>query len=248
VEARDAGAIERTRDHVVELTGIAPADFDTTIDEMNIQVRELADAFHVDLGDEVSYESLREHAVEELVALTVSAEKERECDSLTGLLNHGAFVERAGRILQDAATRGQCLGLIFLDIDRFKDLNDRHGHQAGDVALQRLADCLRSFCGEHGGSFAARYGGEEFAIVLPEVSESDLSRSAEILRGQIARLHFEHQGARVSFTASLGITHARPTRKGAGALSSLVASADAALYEAKNAGRNCVRYGAPSAS
>ena len=172
-------------------------------------------------------------ALQETVQLLEQANTRLEAlslaDDLTGIANRRSF-ERA--LLDEwnrARRREQPLALILLDLDYFKDLNDRRGHQAGDECLRRvgafLADTVR-----RSGEVVARYGGEEFAILLPGVDADGAIRVAEALRRGIEGLG--------SVTASCGVAALIP---GSDAPDVLVASADRALYAAKHSGRNCVR-------
>jgi diguanylate cyclase (GGDEF)-like protein len=160
-------------------------------------------------------------------------------DDLTGIANRRSF-ERA---LADEWNRGrrheQSLALILLDLDYFKELNDRRGHPAGDDCLRRvgafLADAIR-----RSGEIVARYGGEEFAILLPGVDAEGAVRVAEALREGIERLAIPYGTPKDRrMTASCGAAAIVPTP--ALNVESLVASADRALYAAKHSGRNCVR-------
>jgi len=132
--------------------------------------------------------------------------------------------------MQEAEHDGQPLSLLLLDIDHFKAVNDRHGHDVGDRVLQsvakRLSTSLRS------SDLLARWGGEEFAILLPGTPLKGAATFADRLRAQVAeqRLHG------ISITVSIGISALRP---GEGP-EALLRRVDAALYHAKNAGRNSV--------
>ncbi len=160
-------------------------------------------------------------------------------DDLTGIANRRSF-ERA---LTDEWNRGRrhelSLALILLDLDHFKDLNDRRGHPAGDDCLRRvgafLADAIR-----RSGEIVARYGGEEFAILLPGVDAEGAVRVAEALREGIERLAIPYGNSKDRrMTASCGAAALIPLPELTA--ESLVASADRALYAAKHSGRNCVR-------
>jgi diguanylate cyclase (GGDEF)-like protein len=160
-------------------------------------------------------------------------------DDLTGIANRRSF-ERA---LADEWNRGRrhqlSLALILVDLDHFKDLNDRRGHPAGDDCLRRvgafLAETIR-----RSGEIVARYGGEEFAILLPGVNAKGALVVAESLRDGIERLAIPYGTAKERrMTASCGVAALVPLQDLPA--ESLVASADRALYAAKHSGRNCVR-------
>src|SRR5205807_1445522 len=111
-------------------------------------------------------------------------------DGLTGLANRSSFDEALEHELARAARQGDDVGLLMLDLDYFKRLNDRHGHRAGDDVLRRVAELLRLGCREF--DTAARYGGEEFAIVLPRTPPQEATVVAERLRDMIGTaLHSE---------------------------------------------------------
>jgi diguanylate cyclase (GGDEF)-like protein len=160
-------------------------------------------------------------------------------DDLTGIANRRSFERALADEWNRARRHEQSLALILLDLDHFKELNDRRGHPAGDDCLRRvgafLSDTIR-----RSGEVVARYGGEEFAILLPGVDADVAIRVAETLRDGIERLSVPYgNGSGRRVTASCGVASmvpdARVTPEG------LVASADRALYAAKHSGRNCVR-------
>jgi diguanylate cyclase (GGDEF)-like protein len=134
-----------------------------------------------------------------------------------------------------AQRHGRPLALAILDVDLFKRINDEHGHIAGDGVLRQLADILRQHV--RGEDVAARIGGEEFAVLLPEASAADAHAFAERLRLAVAEATFRPGGAAQTVTISVGLAHldeANQNRSG------LMRSADAALYRAKDSGRNRV--------
>jgi diguanylate cyclase (GGDEF)-like protein len=160
-------------------------------------------------------------------------------DDLTGIANRRSF-ERA---LMDECNRARRhdlpLSLILLDLDRFKELNDQRGHPAGDDCLRRIGAFLATAI-RRSGEVVARYGGEEFAILLPGTESESALALAETLRVGILRLGipYEVTSAR-SISASCGVATLNPRIEYTPEM--LVASADAALYAAKQSGRNCVR-------
>ncbi|HEX6096831.1 MAG TPA: diguanylate cyclase [Thermoanaerobaculia bacterium] len=160
-------------------------------------------------------------------------------DDLTGIANRRYFERTLADEWNRARRHEQPLALILLDLDHFKDLNDRRGHPAGDDCLRKIGAFLNGSV-KRSGEVVARYGGEEFAILLPGVDGDGALRVAEALRDGIERLAIPYgngNGRRV--TASCGVAALQPT----GGVSSevLVAGADRALYAAKHSGRNCVR-------
>ena len=158
-------------------------------------------------------------------------------DALTGLRNRRLFGERLGEELLRAQRYAKPLSLMMLDLDLFKDINDRHGHVAGDAVLQQFGRLLAAQMRDV--DLAARYGGEEFAVILPETDGDAARRIGERIRAAVQAAHFEApDGQVIPLTVSIGIAAAPPAPKD-GAV--LIEAADAALYQAKQAGRNCVR-------
>jgi diguanylate cyclase (GGDEF)-like protein len=157
-------------------------------------------------------------------------------DGLTGLYNRRAFndllVQAIGREDRQAGGR---LGLLILDLDHFKKLNDTYGHPAGDAALKGAAEVLRRHLRK--GDQAARYGGEEFVVILPGTDEAGARHLAERVREAVANHRLVFEGAKISVTASCGLAVWPGDGKEPEAL---LASADRALYSAKQAGRNRV--------
>ena len=154
-------------------------------------------------------------------------------DPLTEAYNRRTFIELATRELKQCLRSGRPLSVMVLDLDHFKDINDNHGHLAGDKVLCRVKriidDCLRA------GDLSARYGGEEFVVLLPETSLSGALKLAERLREAIA----EVPNAGIAVTASMGVASLEVVDE-TWTLERLLARADKAMYAAKFAGRNRV--------
>ncbi|PKB20882.1 diguanylate cyclase domain-containing protein [Janthinobacterium sp. 64] len=159
-------------------------------------------------------------------------------DGLTGLSNRRHFDDVLRAECARAARVGQPLAVIMLDVDYFKRFNDRHGHQAGDACLIRVAQALAAGM-RRAGDLTARYGGEEFSIVLPNTGADEARQIGEALRRAIEELAIPLAGADAAqVTISVGIAVQSPP--GAADPDALLRLADAALYHAKDAGRNCV--------
>jgi diguanylate cyclase (GGDEF)-like protein len=158
-----------------------------------------------------------------------------ETDALSGLLNRRGFEERladiAGRLPRDGAP----VSLVFCDLDHFKAVNDTWGHAAGDRVIAAFAATLKE--GAAGHHVVARIGGEEFAVLLPGCNLPAARLFAESARMAFASRRIDGLPAGQSFTASFGVAEIVPGESAA----SLVLRADIALYEAKRAGRDCVR-------
>ncbi len=182
-------------------------------------------------------------AVAERIALALANLRLRESlrnqsilDPLTGLFNR-RFMEETLELEFARSARGdRSIGIIMLDLDHFKPLNDSCGHDAGDAVLRELAGVLKSSVRE--GDIACRYGGEEFVLILPEAPLELALRRAEELRDAVKRLSVLHGGRRIGpLTVSAGVaTFPEHGKTGA----ALLQAADAALYRAKAAGRDRV--------
>jgi diguanylate cyclase (GGDEF)-like protein len=156
-------------------------------------------------------------------------------DPLTGLHNRRGFLDLALPVFATAARNDRPLSAIVIDIDHFKHINDRHGHAGGDETLVDVADRTRNAC--RTGDIVARWGGEEFVMLLPETDGERALALAERLREAFARSPVTlTQGLDVAFTASFGVA----VRHGGMSLDQLLQAADAALYRAKDAGRDQV--------
>ncbi|HEY5762127.1 MAG TPA: sensor domain-containing diguanylate cyclase [Rhodocyclaceae bacterium] len=152
-------------------------------------------------------------------------------DSLTGTLNRRSILDTATNLERSQSFAG-ALSLLMIDADHFKSINDRFGHAVGDDVLRRLSEVLRRNVRTN--DIVGRYGGEEFLVLMPDTGEPGALRVAEKLRAAV-----EAQITRpVPLTISVGVA---TTREGALSLDRTLAHADAALYAAKAAGRNCVR-------
>ncbi len=153
-------------------------------------------------------------------------------DALTGIYNRQAYDEHMARSYAHWKRYGGHLGVIMIDIDRFKTLNDAFGHPAGDKVLKAVAGHLQKQVRES--DVLARYGGEEFAVILPETDCRDALGVAEKLRARVEGYGFRHKGEPVRVTVSCGITAFRP----GDTPQTTLERADALLYRAKGEGRN----------
>ncbi len=171
----------------------------------------------------------------ENVGLHEQVQRQALTDELTGLFNHRRFVEALAAESERARRFDQSVGLVMLDLDDFKSVNDTYGHQQGDQVLRSVADLMRTYSREI--DAPARYGGEELAIVLPQTDIDGAHQLAERLRTGIENLSIPlvAAGGQMKVTASLGVA-ALPVS--AQDPERLIAAADAALYEAKRGGKN----------
>ncbi|WP_350012898.1 diguanylate cyclase [Pseudomonas asiatica] len=155
-------------------------------------------------------------------------------DPLTGLPNRAAWSERVEREMLEWQAHGGHLAMAILDLDHFKRINDSYGHLAGDKVLKIVADQLRKRL--RSGDFIARFGGEEFVLLLPQTSPAAAAQIAEVLRATVEACPFHFKGERVVITTSIGLGAFRSGERG----DQVLKRADAALYRAKESGRNRV--------
>ncbi|MCX7605147.1 MAG: diguanylate cyclase [Bryobacteraceae bacterium] len=194
-------------------------------DKHELEVRLRAGRRIIDLQTELmlAQERLREQAMR---------------DPLTGIWNRACILGMLERELERARREGAPLGVLLLDLDHFKQLNDTRGHQFGDQALrlfaQRIQGAVRSYDG------FGRYGGEEFLVVAPHCGRTELLSQAERLRRAVQEQPFAVEGVEFSITVSIGASHVDEENRG-GQIE-LIRAADEALYEAKRTGRNRVVY------
>ena len=157
-------------------------------------------------------------------------------DQLTGLPNRRYLWEALGAELMRARRKQTPLAVMMLDVDHFKQINDRWGHEAGDMVLKNVTYAIRAVV--RGSDIVARHGGEEFVVVLPEASEDIALARAEAVRMEIAGLKLTYGGEPLgTITASFGVVVSRKLGETA---EGLVRIADHAMYEAKQNGRNRV--------
>jgi len=181
-----------------------------------------------------AYRELRE-LNERLEHQAVELERLSNLDGLTGLHNRRALDARLETELARSRRNGTPLSLMMLDIDNFKEVNDRYSHTVGDEVLKHLAHLLRSHLRDV--DLCARFGGEEFAVVMPDTSAAGAAEVAEKLRGVVEAERWDGLHHGIQLTVSLGVASLRPQEDGG----ILLARADAMLYRAKRMGKNCVQ-------
>ena len=186
-------------------------------------------------------------ATAELAGANRRLEQLATIDELTQLANRRRFSEVLEQEWQRAIREGASLGLLMMDVDSFKPYNDTYGHQAGDAALQRVGAVLLSRV-RRPSDLAARYGGEEFAVVLPGTDEAGALTVGEWIRAEVERQRMPHGASRASDVVTVSVGAAVVTPTAGMPVASLVAAADAALYRAKESGRNMVIAGTMEAS
>lgn len=179
-------------------------------------------------------ETRRLHAA--LIASAAELERVAMTDALTGVANRGAITTRLERLIDASHERHLPFAMLLIDIDHFKRVNDQFGHQAGDAVLRESTARMRSALPDT--AQFGRWGGEEFIALLPDTTPEQARVIAENVREAVSAKPFEFADHQIIVSISIGLAAApRPERRG---IDRLVASADAALYRAKNAGRNRV--------
>jgi diguanylate cyclase (GGDEF)-like protein len=189
-------------------------------------------------------------AVSTLISLDLLAEAEKQSmtDALTGLYNRRSLESLMQREVALAERHTLPLALVMIDMDKFKQINDAHGHAAGDHMLKSFADCVRITLRKT--DLAFRYGGDEFVIALPQTGIAQAMQVVQKLRQAFGAVDFSHAITHLENqpTLSVGVVE-RSIPNNIVTLQNLLAAADQALYEAKAANRNCVKvYGAPKAA
>ncbi len=253
------------KERVIDITGIAPQILESVLEVLNDNVEEAADLFSLELSEGLDYDALRTGAVMHLANLSMSLERDRmdaesqaqkaksqvqtlsrlnetlaeeaKTDKLTGIANRRAFDQWLEEAVSVNNAKNGNLGLILIDLDYFKKINDTYGHLAGDEALRLVGRCLKDVV--ENGSYAARYGGEEFVIAVADTTARNLRGLAEDIRKSIGNIRFKHGRKELSLTASLGAVHVSFGEETVEARE-ILRRADECLYDAKADGRNRV--------
>ena len=171
---------------------------------------------------------------ESLSARSVTLEQAALTDALTGMQNRRFFDDALREYISEFRRIGKPVGLMLLDLDHFKMVNDTHGHDIGDEVLRTVAGCLKDMTRYH--DVVARLGGEEFAIVAPNMDEGALTKFAERIRKAVAGLVVSADNVRLKVTTSVGLA----IWDGDETAEELYRRADKHLYQAKRLGRNRV--------
>lgn len=257
VDDAPAEAILEVRKEFQGQLRLSEAECDQTMAEIGKRTKEIAGLFEINIGTSAEYGAILKKANETLVELTlrsqmqatqleqqnVQLKAQAATDGLTGLANRSALDQFiAARFADAAGGASGPLSLIMLDIDKFKGVNDKHGHPAGDAVIRAVARLVRAACRKT--DLAARYGGEEMAIVLPNTPRANAATVAEMIRRALAAKPIPTAAATLPITASFGVSSVEPGSP-LKSPAHLVKAADLALYHAKNSGRNNVKVYTP---
>ena len=249
--------------HLKSLYEISDREIENLVDTVAEKSLEVFSTFEIDPGDMKPYSQILQEANEELGNLVYSYEQllmnfkeEKEKaeklakelqekneklrtlsvrDGLTNLYNHNYFQESLELEISRTNRQNQSFSLIMFDLDNFKILNDTHGHRIGDIVLQSIGSVVLSLIRKN--DIAARYGGEEFTIILPETHLKGAVILAERVRKTIEELEISAPKAKINVTVSVGVVsyQANGKRK---TKAQLIDAADAAMYHAKQTGKN----------
>ena len=256
VEVDAAHAIADVRAQANRLYKMSEADCDAMLADIGRRTKETAPLFDINIAGGGDFEAILKKANEALVELTLQTQQQATTlqqqnlvlkekavtDGLTGLANRARFdeylAERFAAIAGDAAASIAPLSLLMIDIDRFKSINDRFGHPAGDAVIRSLGRLLKS--ATRAQDLAARYGGEEMVLLLPSTPKATAAAIAETIRRAICAKPVQCNNTSIPVSASIGVAAFEiggPLTTAA----QLIKAADLALYNAKSSGRNCVR-------
>jgi diguanylate cyclase (GGDEF)-like protein len=252
VDEQAAPAIALVRQSAQKQFQLSEADCDLLLDEIGKKTREVASLFEINIGSNIEYEAILRKANEALVEITLQSQqhattlqqqnqqlkKAATTDALTGLANRATFDHTLASTFSEARSTGKPLAMLLLDVDRFKSINDTHGHQTGDLVLKTLGKLLRTAARAQ--DLAARYGGEEMVLLLPGTTRATAAAIAETIRRAIAARPIQAGNIALKVTASIGVSAIEPGDP-LTAPEHLLKAADLAVYNAKHSGRNCVR-------
>ena len=219
--------------HLCQLMGQLRGEFDSQLHDLRARVQ-AAEQAREQVESEVR--ELGQHLADMRAALD-DARQRMQLDSLTGLFNRGAFDQAIDRYVEIAQAGGHSLALLLVDLDHFKRINDTRGHAVGDSVLRAVSDLLsRTFL--RADDFVARYGGEEFAVLLFIDEPAQVDRLVGGLRQRLRQLQVADLGTETVLSCSGGCALLRRDEAG----DELLRRADAALYAAKDAGRDCLKF------
>jgi diguanylate cyclase (GGDEF)-like protein len=205
----------------------------------NEQLAQLALRASVEQQQAVAEKQVAITQREALIQENEQLQKAAMHDGLTKVYNRKFFDEAVSREVNRCCRYATPIGIVFIDADKFKSLNDTYGHRFGDEVLVRVSACIGEVI--RSADTLARFGGEEFVVLASQPTEKGLQRLAERIRARVESEVIEFEGKRVPVTVSVGAAIAVPGRRDESIAATLIESADQAMYEAKQGGRNQVR-------
>jgi diguanylate cyclase (GGDEF)-like protein len=249
-EPNGQAVLRRAMSRAEQLLGLEADGFIEVLELAGGAISEVAPLFDIEIEDSMMLETIVTRA-RELTMLrhirimqhaailedrTRRLEEENRRDSLTGVFNRGYLQACLAREMESAAENGWPVALVFVDLDRFKAVNDKYGHLAGDGVLCRVADVLQSAVRRD--DIVARYGGEEFVLLMPGCGDYAVRASCNRLLEALRKISHEvGEGQEITVTASIGVAVHNEDHRFKDA-EDLIGAADAALYVAKTQGRN----------
>lgn len=254
---KDAGlAIADVRERMKAFNVDAAAG-DALMSALQTNAKEIAKLFDINIGESESFEKVLQRANETLVQMMLQTQQQtatlqqqneqlREqatTDRLTGLSNRADFEHRSASLWEAANTNNTPLSLIMIDLDKFKSINDTHGHPAGDEVLRSVGKILKNTVRPM--DVLARFGGEEMVLMLPDTPRVVAAAIAESLRLAISSRPVVAEGVKIPVTASLGVASSEPGSP-VSSVAHLIKAADLALYQAKKDGRDRVKVFTPA--
>ncbi|MFV0437998.1 MAG: HDOD domain-containing protein [Desulfopila sp.] len=256
----------RFREEAKSILGLTNKEIDAILSDLHLQVEQSARYFNLKINNPKSVQEILQEANirlslmnldyaqmnKQLVLAKIALEKlTRELeeknrmldnlaniDGLTEVCNHRCFQITLEQEISRAIRRDYSLSLIMIDIDHFKEFNDKYDHQTGDFVLKSFATTIKARLRNY--DTLARYGGEEFVVILPETNEEEAVIVAEKLRQVVEEHIFADNRNEYRLTASFGVTSCRPATIEDFSKSLFINQADQAMYEAKSKGRNRV--------
>jgi len=263
IDANAAPAIADVRQYLLSHHQKPGTECDLLLAEVSKKTREVATLFEINVSSAEDFDTILKRANDALVEMTLRTQqqatvlerraghaqaleqqnqvlkKHATTDPLTAMANRTVFDAFLQRAFAAALADGKPLAVLLLDVDKFKTVNDTHGHPVGDVVLKSLAKIVSASAKE--GDMAARYGGEEMVLVVPGATRQAAAAAADVVRRAIAARPIDcGNNLALPVTVSVGVAvmePGMPFREPA----HLLKAADLALYAAKNAGRNCVK-------
>jgi diguanylate cyclase (GGDEF)-like protein len=220
-------------------TGVYVWEFQNTVNKRWYQCRDEAVLWvdgrlvRMETAADITERKLMEKQLE---TAKLRAEELARRDELTGLCNRREFFIQGGLAFKRASRSGGCISVVMMDIDYFKEVNDKYGHFVGDKVLKHIADSIKTIIREI--DIVARVGGEEFAFVLPETGVDEAVNLVERLRKGIANTAVEFEDVSVKVTVSFGVCSCVIENE---TLETILTKADDSLYIAKRKGRNQVK-------
>lgn len=238
--------------------GMTEAKVKALMDKIGEGTRNVAKLFEVQLGEQRNYDAIMARANEALMTLSLQSqaqatkaetrakefEHQANTDGLTQVANRKKFGTELKHAFSRARRVNRPLSMIIIDADHFKNVNDTHGHDAGDTTLVYFAQTLQEVARK--GDLVARFGGEEFVVILPETDAETAASLGESIRAAVEAEPVEYEGQMIPVTTSVGVATFAPEQPYENA-KAFFKAADAALYVAKANGRNRVEIAALAA-